>query len=575
MKTYIQKAIYIFLAVFLFVSCDDFLDENNKSGITGDPFFNTPDGFEGLVNSCYTPVRFWYGKEGGTAMTDLGTDLILAGAGCTHFPLAQYHPTDFNGTNANIKVYWERFYAAVNYCNTALKYVITANISESDRKAREGEVRFLRAFYYWHIVETWGNVHFSDEATAGVEETAYRTPVEKFYEQMMTDLDIAIANLTGSVNDGRVTKAAAEAFKARVLLTRASASYINSSGKENDYAEAATLAKKVINDYGFVLADDYASIWSMDNSDGNRNKEAVWFVNYTKDFNIGIDIPDYQVTNSFRKDGGHQAHLMFAMKYDDQPGFTRDVLNGRPFNRYMPSLRYTQLFNKETDQRYAGTFKEVWLANDEKQVEQAHGKGYPRMAVGDTAIYVINTVATPAQRAAAAGKYQLFDAADVYSNGHDVVLNTKQYIELDKFADPTRATANEVRSSRDAFVIRIAEMYLIVAEASLKSNASEALQYMNTLRRKRAFPGKESEMEITQSELTVDFILDERARELGGEQLRWFDLKRTGKLVEYVKLWNPDAKKNIQSYHVLRPVPQSLLDVIQNKDEFKQNEGYN
>ena len=48
-------------------------------------------------------------------------------------------------------------------------------------------------------------------------------------------------------------------------------------------------------------------------------------------------------------------------------------------------------------------------------------------------------------------------------------------------------------------------------------------------------------MEIKPEQLTLDFILDERARELGGEQQRWFDLKRTGKLLERVKAYNPDA----------------------------------
>lgn len=68
---------------------------------------------------------------------------------------------------------------------------------------------------------------------------------------------------------------------------------------------------------------------------------------------------------------------------------------------------------------------------------------------------------------------------------------------------------------------------------------------------KRAIPSKENDMRITESELTIDFILDERARELCGEQIRWFDLKRTKKLVEYVKLHNMDAKiifKNIICY---------------------------
>ncbi len=85
---------------------------------------------------------------------------------------------------------------------------------------------------------------------------------------------------------------------------------------------------------------------------------------------------------------------------------------------------------------------------------------------------------------------------------------------------------------------------------------------------------KENDMRITEKDLTIDFILDERARELCGEQIRWFDLKRTGKLIDYVHKYNMDATNNIQEYHMLRPIPQSQLDAVTNKDEFQQNPGY-
>ena len=574
-----KKIVYILSIILVtvspFISCDDFLKEENKSGITADPFYTTEAGIESLVNSCYTPARFWYGKEGGYAMSDLGTDLILSGAGCTHFPIAQYHPADFNGTNANIKVYWERFYAAINYCNTALTYIPKSELSDQMKVIRTGEVSFLRAFYYWHIVETWGGVHFFTNMVTEAQSTASKTPIETFYKQIEDDLNTAIANLPNQASGGRISIPAAEAFKARVLLTRASAAYINNFDKTQDYSNAAALAKKVINNYGYTLANDYASIWDISNSNGDNNKEVVWYVNYTNDMNLNPDVPEYELTNSFRgKDGGHQAHLMFCMKYDDQPGFERDIKYGRPFNRYMPSLRYLQLFDETIDQRYNGSFRSVWNANSDSKVADAHTKGYPQMTKGDTAIYIIKTVATAAQRNAASGKYQLFDAGDIYDNGHDAIKNTKQYVELIKFVDPTRSSANEVRSSRDAFVIRIAEMYLIVAEAQLQSNPAEALDYVNQLRENRAVRGQEAAMKITSNQLNLDFILDERARELGGEQLRWFDLKRTGKLMAYVQQWNPEAKRNIQSYHQLRPIPQTQLDAIINKEEFGQNPGY-
>jgi hypothetical protein len=110
----------------------------------------------------------------------------------------------------------------------------------------------------------------------------------------------------------------------------------------------------------------------------------------------------------------------------------------------------------------------------------------------------------------------------------------------------------------------------------MHSDSEKAVNYMNQLRVKRALPGKSAQMRISSNDLTVDFILDERARELGGEQLRWFDLKRFNeeKFVERIKAGNPDAAGNVKAWHIVRPIPRTQLDAVFNKDEFKQNEGY-
>ena len=62
----------------------------------------------------------------------------------------------------------------------------------------------------------------------------------------------------------------------------------------------------------------------------------------------------------------NNAHLLFCMKYDDQPGMTRTAEYGRPFNRYMPTRSLVDLFDEEKDQRYAGSFRNLWIMNNEK-----------------------------------------------------------------------------------------------------------------------------------------------------------------------------------------------------------------
>jgi hypothetical protein len=247
-----------------------------------------------------------------------------------------------------------------------------------------------------------------------------------------------------------------------------------------------------------------------------------------------------------------------------------DIPNSIGFQRYSATRRYLELFNSDIDQRYEGTFKEVWYANG-----GAIG-AYTNMIQGDTAVYWSHKPLSAEFKARVATKYEAKDINDLYKPDGSFVDN-RNFIEMHKHNSTTdRAAIFEFRSKRDAFVIRIAEMYLIVAEADmLGNNMGEAVEYMNKLRTVRAKPGHEAEMQVTAAQMNIDFILEERGRELGGELFRWFDLKRTGKLIEYVRAYNTDAKSNIKDYHILRPIPQSQLDVITNRGEFPQNPGWN
>jgi hypothetical protein len=194
------------------------------------------------------------------------------------------------------------------------------------------------------------------------------------------------------------------------------------------------------------------------------------------------------------------------------------------------------------------------------------------MELGDTAVVCTRRVIPAAQRT---GKnYLIHDINDTFEPDGKIKDNLR-YPTLTKFMDDTRANFNEAQSARDVFVIRLAEVYLIAAEAAMQTGAlDKAADYVNVIRTRAAKPGQESAMEITTDQLSIDFILDERARELAGEQLRWFDLKRTGKLIDRVKRLNPENGVYLMDYHTVRPIPQTQLDAITNKEEFKQNPGY-
>ena len=545
--------------------CSDFLEEHNRSAVTTEGgYYDTEKGFESLINSCYTPLRFWGGKSAAMAFSETGTDILAPGGGCDYPAIVSYQ-NDFDGTNPISKEYYDRFYKAINFCNTAIYHV--KNVPFSDKtltSKREAEVRFLRAYYYWILVETFGDTYYTDQPSESIVMAPRKTSVSEIYTHIFEDLDFCMdSRLSVAQSDGgRVTMWAAKALKARLLLTRAS--------ELNDkalYEQAYTLAKEVIDNGPFELSKDFASVFDMENSDGNGNKEVIWYIDYSST----NQLYNQEMDNDIIRSGGNHTHLIFCMKYDDQPGMVRSIEYGRPFNHYMPTRYLLDCYDENIDQRFEVTFRSLWKANGGKT-----GDNYPYMVQGDTAIWITKDVVPQVKRQWAKGRYQILDRTDIYHEDGSV-KSQKQCMPISKFEAPTRATVNEDRGTRDAFIIRVAEMYLIVAEAGAKAGKADALAYMNILRAQRAKAGKEEAMKVAQSDIEdIDFILDERARELVGEQLRWFDLKRMGSeiFIRRIKAGNPDAGKNVKAYHMLRPFPQTLLDAITNKDEFLQNEGY-
>ena len=121
--------------------------------------------------------------------------------------------------------------------------------------------------------------------------------------------------------------------------------------------------------------------------------------------------------------------------------------------------------------------------------------------------------------------------------------------------------------------MRLADTYLIAAEALLRDGrAAEGLPYINAVRTRAAIPGQEAAMQLTLAQFTLTEVLNERARELAGEMMRWFDLTRTWTLLYRGKLGNSDMKPNVQQFHMLRPIPSTQID--RTGIPFPQNPGY-
>ena len=334
----------------------------------------------------------------------------------------------------------------------------------------------------------------------------------------------------------------------KVYLTKST-----SEAKANDdLSKAIPLFQNVINNYGIKLLPDFGLV----HKEGNEiNDEVIWSVQYTRD----------PLTNG----GGNNAHVFFLMEYDTQPGMQRDVANGRPFKRYMPT-KYTidvVFKDKENDSRYKKTFKDLYLSNRPGTYNTSFdgSKAKVTFAAGDTCIFLPGYEMPMAERAAK--KYQV-----LVPSRYDERL----FPSVSKHIDGARIDRTQFEGGRDYIAFRLADTYLMLAEAQLLSgNKDAAVATINVVRRRAAFPGKQAAMEITADKMNLELIIEERERELIGEQMRWFDLKRWGILVERVQKYNPQGAPNIKPFHALRPIPQVQIDrVTGTASAFPQNPGY-
>ena len=413
---------------------------------------------------------------------------------------------------------------------------------DATKTLRVGEARFMRALYYFTLVRTYGDIPLTLEPTAGVATETNRAPTADVYKAIIDDLNAAIAALPDKAAQyGRADKPAAQHLLAEVYLTRAA---------PGDMALSAAQSKAVVDNPRFKLLPKYKDLFVMGNE---VNSETIFAIQYTAD----------PLTTGPGDDFGNKLHLYFGYPYDLEPGMVRDIANDRPFRRFRPTVWLLNLWDRTKDGRYDDIFKNVWFVNnpaDTRIPKDASGK--PRLSLGDTSVWMPGIELTAAQKATHA--YKVYNPSE-YQDALFPVLN--------KFLDPTRTSTNQENGQRDLALMRLDNTMLMLAEALMRDGkAAQALPYVNAIRTRAAKPGQEAAMQVTEADLNLDFILDERARELTGETIRWFDLTRTHKLVDRVQKYNPGGGANVKPFHELRPIPNN--EILLSTGTMKQNPGY-
>ena len=551
-----------------FVSCESFLEEKDIPRLTP-AYYGTLAGVDAAATAAYSYMRWGAGNlERFNSLTEYGTDLFTQGEdpGTWGAAFNQYG-SQLNADASVLYALWENHYKAISTTNLVIQQVEeSTTMTDAQKQSSIAEMSFLRAYFYFDLVQQFGNIPLVLDVFFEVRTDFPRSPIAKIYEQIIEDLEYAVPILPERpAATGRTCRYSAAHLLAKVYLTRGSAIQDPRGQQSTDMDNALKYAKMVIESNQYELLSDFAALWDIDNQ---RNREVIFALQFTYDAVYNGD--------------GNSFHLYWGSWYEDLPGMFRDIANGRPFRRHRQTERVmTEIFDRKNDSRFYKSFKWAYYAN---QVA-------PGLSIGDTAIYYsIN----PAPEGSS------YSYRYIAWNKTNLLDNNRYYPNLLKFLDPKRLAVGDERGGREWVRMRLGETYLIAAEAAgRKGDYTTAVNYINVLRQRAAWKQGEikmpqywreeggqvgdtnstyPEIELNEADINtnfIDFILEERGRELLGEMNRWEDLVRCEKLFEYVQKYNPDAF-GLRAHHKLRPIPQRHIDRLNPRGSMaeEQNEGY-
>ena len=603
------------------VSCESFLNEKVVSGVSYD-YLETKTGIETAVNGVYSTMRWYVGGERYYCLTEYGVDYVWEGADGGNKDALNKYGNQLNASFGMLYDFWANAYKGINRANTALMYLPkVGDMTDAEKTAREGELRFMRAYFYFDLVQQFGRIPLLTEGNVSEIKTDFkRASVADVYAFIISDLRQAyevLPDVAMQADRGRATKWSAANLLSKVYLTRGSAIKDQRGQQPTDMDSTAYFAEAVINSGKFALDSDYSMTFDQDRQ--KVSSETIWGVEFTNDV-------------LFNGSEGNKMHLYWVPTYEKLPGLQRDLQQGRAWKRMRPTpYLQTELFDHLNDSRMYKMFSWVFYANKESSIPVWKDKYYyvnengeetgdllyetpaelvgkPKFALGDTAAYFI-----PKYYGAKDYKGAVIDKAKDRQMQWDIAKapytlipideNTNHFFPcLKKWLDTQRPDMNYEQGGRNFVRMRLGETYLIAAEAyGRKGDFEKAASLINVVRKRAAYKegeakpqewwqidggdmanlasSTEKSMLVTPAEISDDFIgfmLDERARETYGEMNRWEDLVRTETLYERVKEFNPDAAPNIKEYHKLRPIPQNHIDRLSPKPsaEEAQNEGY-
>lgn len=536
----LTKLIFI-LPALIMVSCHDDLDQYpiDPDSFTETNVFSSASEARGALAKLYASLALT-GQEGpagqpdisgideGTSqysrllfsLNELTTDNAVVGWGDPGLP--NLHAMSWGAGNDFTTGMYYRLAQEVSFANSFISNAESLS-GQEEVQAYIAEARFLRAFAYYNLIDLYGDFPLVTEVSTEVPEQNSREEVFSFIEAELLEIQNILAQ-SGASEYGRVDRVAAWALLSKL--------YLNAevwTGEER-YTDAITYAGQVIN-----------SSYSINTNDANGNGSA-----YDELFLADND------------SNGAQNEFIFALNFDGNQSRT---YGGTTFLVHAAIGGSMEASEFGVNGGWAGLRTTKTLVHKfDYAVTESNDDGNPVEWADERAMFY-----TDGQN------LEINTIANTFTDGYAVT----KFTNLDSNGNPGSDEGGDFVDA-DLPLIRLAEIYLTYAEAVLRGgsggDAGTAVTYINELR-ERAFGDNSGN--ISADDLDLQFIIDERARELYWEGQRRTDLIRFNDFVTGDYLWpfkgDSQTGTAVDPYRRLFPLPANILTINPN---LTQNPGY-
>ncbi|MBN8826543.1 MULTISPECIES: RagB/SusD family nutrient uptake outer membrane protein [unclassified Spirosoma] len=572
MKKLLIYSLTLLMGMNLVMSCkeDEFLKEEPLDFYSPDNSLETSAQFQLSINYLHNRLR-------NIAFGGIDLDSYFALRYATDFAVnaTDYQPAvklnDYKNTMVptyNVpQVIWQNVYQIIANANVVINRAkLSTKLSDADKNLFKAQGLFFRAWGYNMLANLYGGVPLVTEEISVPRRDLVRATRDQVYTQCKTDLIEAITSLPNidAVKDGAVNKQVAQHILSEVYISLKA------------YDDAITTATQVINYPGVGLMTTRFGARKANPGDVYRDLFELGNQNRTSGNREGLYViqSDYLNLASTQRD---------AMQWAVMSGIQNVTIKSSVDGKTVVAVKGP---NEKWSGRGVG-----WIRPTSFVLYGMWNSGKDDIRNSEYNIirdFQIDGVPTTSPDY---GKWYVKDGYKAKATGFiDTIrywypILKKNTISAGDFPDAyfQRDAAGNVLSSplggrllingsdlfRDNYLIRLPETYFLRAEAYImKGNMASAADDLNIVRaRAKATP-------ITAADVTIDFLLDERMRELYGEEFRMVTLTRMGKLYDRNKKYNEKAGLSIEPYHNLWPIPFSEI----NRNVFatlEQNPGYN